>query len=322
MPTERRAVIDVGTNSVKLLVADVANRSVKPVIEKSRQTRLGTGFYQTRHLLPGPIAATAQAVAAFVVEARDFQAHSIRAIATSAAREAINADELTSAIERASGLRVCIISGDEEANLVFQGVSTDPGLVNQRLLLADVGGGSTEFILGDKGQQLFRASFPLGSVRLLESQPRRDPPTADELTSCRDGINSFLRAEVRPLLGTAFSHAESDGKGRLLLVGTGGTASILARMEAGLEEYNRAQIEATRLDSSCVSLHVERLWRLPLIERQKVVGLPPNRADVILGGAAIYEAIMTEFGFAELRVSTRGLRFAAVISGMNSPACS
>ena len=99
----------------------------------------------------------------------------------------------------------------------------------------------------------------------------------------------------------------------MALVGTGGTTSILGHIEAKLETYDRAKIEATRLSLARVRWHVEHLWSLPLEERRRVVGLPPNRADVILMGVAIYEAIMEKFGFSELRISTRGLRFAAVM---------
>lgn len=100
---------------------------------------------------------------------------------------------------------------------------------------------------------------------------------------------------------------------RLQLVGVGGTASILGCMEAGLETFDRPRLEATRLPAARVAWHLERLWSLPLAQRQQIVGLPQNRADVILMGVAIYHAVMEEFGFPELRISTRGLRFAALM---------
>jgi exopolyphosphatase/guanosine-5'-triphosphate,3'-diphosphate pyrophosphatase len=103
------------------------------------------------------------------------------------------------------------------------------------------------------------------------------------------------------------------------LVGVGGAATILACMEAKLEAFDRARIEATRLSAARVSWHLERLWSLPLEERKKTIGLPRNRADVILMGVAIYQAVMEEFGFRELRVSTRGLRFAAVMDQRLTP---
>ena len=164
----RRSVVDVGTNSVKLLVADVHGQEVRPVFETSQQTRLGEGFYTSHVLQEGPISQTAKAVAAFAVKAAEMGAEPPRVVATSAARDAKNQTDLTSAIEKASGLRVQIISGDEEATYGFLGVMSDPSLAREPLLLLDVGGGSSEFILGHHDQKPFTQSFALGTVRLLE----------------------------------------------------------------------------------------------------------------------------------------------------------
>ena len=305
----RRAVIDVGTNSIKLLVADVSGRDVQPVHEESRQTRLGKGFYETRLLQPEAIARTAEAVAEFAKAARENKAASIRVIATSAARDAVNPGDLTLAIERASGLKVEIISGEREAGLVFQGVTTDPALAKTPLLLLDVGGGSTEFILGRGEHEHFACSFPLGTVRLLEQFPHSDPPTRGEFNACRDSLKNFLRAEVRPQLAAALKNES----GEIWLAGTGGTTSILARIENKLDRFDREKIERTVLEFDRIVAHRKRLWRLPLAERKEIPGLPKLRADVILTGVLIYEMVMEEFGFKELRVSTRGLRFAAVM---------
>jgi exopolyphosphatase/guanosine-5'-triphosphate,3'-diphosphate pyrophosphatase len=185
MTFARRAVIDVGTNSVKVLVADVAGREVRPVWEESTQTRLGSGLYAAHRLQPEPVAQTAAAVAGFTQTAREHGAESIRIIATSAARDAVNAAELISAIETAAGIGVRVISGEQEARWVFQGVTTDPELAHPPLLLLDVGGGSTEFILGRGDQVHYCASVPLGTVRWLERMPHADPPTAAELADCR-----------------------------------------------------------------------------------------------------------------------------------------
>src|SRR5271169_6245091 len=198
MQTVRRAVIDVGTNSIKLLVADVDGRDVKPVWEESSQTRLGRGFYQTRRLQPEPIARTAEAVWEFAEIAREKNAASIRVIATSAARDAVNPTDLTTSIERASGLKTEIISGAREAEWAFQGVATDLELAKTPLLLLDVGGGSTEFILGHGAKKSFAHSFPLGTVRLMEKFPFSDPPTKAEFNCCRDWVKNFLHHEVRP----------------------------------------------------------------------------------------------------------------------------
>jgi exopolyphosphatase/guanosine-5'-triphosphate,3'-diphosphate pyrophosphatase len=315
MEAVRRAVIDVGTNSIKLLVADVSGREVRPVHEESRQTRLGQGFYETRRLQPEAIAHTAAAVWEFAETAREKGAGSIRVIATSAARDAVNPADLTTAIRRAADLKVEIISGEQEAEWVFRGVNTDAELAKQPLLLLDVGGGSTEFILGHGAHQHFAHSFPLGTVRLLEKFPNSDPPTRGEFTAGRDWVKEFLQKEVRPKLEPALHCEVQPGSetGPIQLVGTGGTTSILARIEKKLDRFDRERIESTILSREQVTAYRKQLWSLPLAKRKEITGLPKLRADVILTGVVIYEAVMEEFDFKQLRVSTRGLRFAAVM---------
>jgi exopolyphosphatase/guanosine-5'-triphosphate,3'-diphosphate pyrophosphatase len=309
METIRRAVIDVGTNSVKLLVADVSGRTVQPVFEENRQTRLGKGFYETHRLQPESIRRTAEAVAEFENIARTQNSRTTRVIATSAARDAINPTELTKAIERASGLKTEIISGVREAEWAFLGVTTDAELAAKPLLLLDVGGGSTEFILGHGTKKSFAHSFPLGTVRLMEKFPHSDPPTRSEYIACRDWLKDFLRGEVRPQLGPCLKNES----GEIQLVGTGGTTSILACIDLKLARFDRDRIESVRLSLAQVKAQRKQLWSLPLAERKEVTGLPKLRADVILTGVIIYEAVMEEFGLQPLRVSTRGLRFAAVM---------
>lgn len=319
MKTARRAVIDIGTNSVKLLVVELNGQDLRPVIEESLQTRLGDGFYKAHKLQPGPIAATAEAVASFAAKARDLSSGSIHVIATSAARDAVNRDDLTNAVERASGLTLQIISGEQEAEWAFLGVRTDSSLSAVSLLLLDVGGGSSEFIVGQGEHIAFRESFPVGTVRLLNAMPHGDPPATNELAGCREWLRKFLEREVAPHLVAALKQQNeaapaADVRKAMQCVGTGGTASILGCMEAQLATFDRKRLESIRLNLDRLRWHTERLWSLPLERRKQIVGLPQNRADVILYGSAIYEAVLERFGFAELRVSTRGLRFGAVMA--------
>jgi exopolyphosphatase/guanosine-5'-triphosphate,3'-diphosphate pyrophosphatase len=307
----RRAVIDIGTNSVKLLVADVNGGHVEPRHEAANQTRLGRGFYDAHILQPAAIHATAEAVAGFAKTATAMGAQSLRVFATSATRDAKNPEDLLRAVDAACSLRVEIISGEQEAEWAFRGVTSDPTLARQPLLLLDVGGGSTEFILGEGEHKHFRQSFPLGVVRLLESHPHSDPPQPAELAATRAWLRDFLATQVAPQLELALARERSQGQ--LLLVGTGGSASILATLETGLSKFDRRKIEDVRLRAGRVTQWVERLWSLPLAERRTLPGLPPPRADVMLTGAAIYEAVMACFHFTELRITTRGLRFAALV---------
>jgi exopolyphosphatase/guanosine-5'-triphosphate,3'-diphosphate pyrophosphatase len=306
----RRAVIDVGTNSVKLLVADVSNHAVHPLFERSEQTRLGSGFYQTHRLRPVAIERTARAVARFAAEAAEFEPKRIRVIATSAARDALNQHELFAAIKRVSDLRAEVISGEQEADWAFRGVISDPAFAGQPLLIVDVGGGSSEFILGEGARQQFRHSFPLGTVRLLQQIELSDPPTAEQWRQCREKLEALLQEQILPVLG---SELRTFRAGAVQCVGTSGTSSIMARIELGLARFERDRIEGARLSREQVGRQRKHLWRLPLVDRKQIVGLPANRADVILAGVAIYEAILDRFSFDELRVSTRGLRFAAVL---------
>jgi exopolyphosphatase / guanosine-5'-triphosphate,3'-diphosphate pyrophosphatase len=308
MQATRRAVIDVGTNSVKLLVAEVAGQTVTPVREEGNQTRLGAGFYVEGRLQREAILRTAEAAAAYAVEARKLGVETPRLIATSAARDALNRQELVAAIERQTGLRLEIITGEQEAEWAYLGVTSVPGLANETLLLVEVGGGSTQCILGQGGHRFFQLSFPIGAVRWLELKRPSDPPSATELEACRTGLREYFSRQVGPALGPG-SGAELE---KARLIATGGTAAILARLELALDSFDRERIESVRLSRASLSGWVDRLWGLPLAERRKVPGLPPPRADVILTGAAIYEAAMGYLGCAEMRVSTRGLRFGAV----------
>ena len=309
MAAKRRAVIDIGTNSVKLLLALVDGGSVMPLREESEQTRLGAGFYESHVLQPEAIAHTARVVGRFANIAREEEATSVRVIATSAARDATNQSDLLSAIRSASGLTAEVISGEQEADWAFLGVRSSPAVTDESLLIVDVGGGSTEFILGHGSSQAFRQSFPLGTVRLLEQTRPADPPADADWQQCARRLHGFLAAKLQPVIQPLLEGARAS---EITLVGTGGTTSMLAAIELGLTRFDREKIEQTILSLQKVQAIRARLWSLSLRERQAIPGLPANRADVILFGAAIVEGIMDALGFRQLRVSTRGLRFGAV----------
>ncbi len=311
MASVRRAVIDIGTNSVKLLIGEVSGDRVEPLWEDSNQSRLGSGSYSTRRLSPAAVARTARAVAAFTAQAVRRGASAPRVIATSAARDALNSDELVSAVRAACALAVEIISGELEAEWTFLGVASDPALADKPLLIVDAGGGSTEFVLGEGRQIQFRQSFHLGTVRLLEQVRPADPPTPDDWARCQDRLHRLFEREIGPALGPALERLPERA---VQLVGTSGTASILASLAKRLPGFDRNRIEGTCLNRAHLRAERERLWCLPLEHRRNLPGLPPERADVILTGVAIYEAVMGWCDCPDLRVSTRGLRFAALMT--------
>ena len=307
MLKSRHAVIDVGTNSVKLLVAEVTDFEVLPVFEASEQTRLGRGLYSTGRMAVESMGATAAAVHRYAGVARKMGAVRLRVIATSAAREATNAHELVQILNEASGVELEVISGDQEARWAFAGVTSQAGLGGIPILVLDVGGGSTEFVLGENQTILFQQSFPMGSVRLFETVAPGDHPGAAGWDRCRSWLWDYLGREVAPVLGPALAKLFPRR-----VIGVGGTTAILALIRHEQEQFDRELIESTALTKDHLRSMVQELWTLPLAERQKIPGLPPERADVILTGSAIYEAIMEYFNFEDLRISTRGLRHAAV----------
>jgi exopolyphosphatase/guanosine-5'-triphosphate,3'-diphosphate pyrophosphatase len=303
-------VIDVGTNSVKLLVADIVGRTAKPVLKLSRQTRLGQGAFRTKRLQPKAMARTAAAVAELAGQAADLSPTCIRVLATSATREATNGSELVQAIHRAARLNVNIISGDQEAELVFRGVTSDRAFASWPLLIVDVGGGSTEWIVGEGGFRYFAESTLVGTARLLEIHPPGDPPTPADLARARQGVGDILHRSVRPKLQPVLS---SFCQREVRLVGVGGALRSLARLCASPVSPDCRQ--PLRLGLEQVREKVSWLWRLHSQERRQLAGLSPEKADVILAGALIYEAIMVEFGFSEVFVSQRGLRDGALLAG-------
>ena len=286
----RRAVIDIGTNTVKLLVADISERHVVPIIEKDRTTRLGEGVDHGKRLLPAAMARTVRAIQDFLAEAKALGATDCVAVATSAARDAANRDEFLSQVRHECGLEVQLISGDREAELIFRGVSSDPEWSGARILVVDVGGGSAEFIQGAGGKmELFR-SLPLGALRLTEKF--REGPFAE--------LCEYLRVTLREAL------AGYDASG-CRMIATGGTMVTLARVECGAADHatiSREKVQAL----------VRRLEAMPLAKRKTVPGLPPERADIIVAGGAVLLTAMELLEASELTVSVRNLRYGALLS--------
>ena len=304
----RRGVIDIGTNSVKLLIADLHDDAISPQLETSRQTRLGSGLYAEGKLQAEPIHATVVAVNELILLANRQDCTNISIIATSAVREALNSGELLGTLAQS----VQILSSDDEACLAFSGVTTDPHLAKQKIVVLDTGGGSTEFIAGDADGMRFHLSLSLGSVRLMESHAISDTPSAGELAAVRESIDTQLR--TRAMHGLRRQIVELGRAREVKMVATGGMAGIFAKMELGMEDYDRERIEAVELSFERVIAWREKLWELPLAQRVEIAGLPANRADVALFGSLIYEQAMRQLGFCALRVSTRGIRFGVLRS--------
>jgi len=305
MANQRRAVIDVGSNSVKLLVADVSDGQVKPVKAKGKQTRLGKGVFKTGRLQQDRIDETVRVIGKFSDKARTLGATDLRVLATSAAREAANGDDFERAVA-VHGVELEIIAGEEEANLILRGVRTHPNFAKGPLAVIDVGGGSTELLVADGDRLLTQASHPLGTVRWLDRHPPSDPPTVGDRKAVRNSIEEFLQTTIVPQLrGIALPNK---------LVASGGSPKFLTRLVEGTRDLSMEQLEAREVTVNEIRQLANQLWSLPIDTRRKLPGMSAKRADVLLMGAAIYEAIMGQFGFIALRPSMRGVRYGALLN--------
>ncbi len=288
----RRAVIDIGTNTVKLLVADVRDRQIVPVISKDTTTRLGEGVDETQHLSHVAIVRTVQAITDYAADAREHGAIAILALTTSAARDADNRQDFLDAVRANTGLEVGIITGQREAELIFRGVSSDPAFAADRLLVMDIGGGSAEFVLGRAGTMERFRSLPLGAVRLTERFP--------EFAVLAEFLRTTLHHELAPLRAGLASFGDAR------LIATGGTSTTLVRVLKGNVDHASFTLDEVRA-------LVMRLNAMSLVERKKVPGLPPERADIIVAGGAVVLFAMETLAVYELTVSIRNLRYGALL---------
>ncbi len=293
------AAIDVGTNTVRVLVADAeAPGRFRPLFEDQAITRLGEGFRASRTLGREPIRRTVEAAARYAEVARAHGAEGIFAVATAAARDARNGAELREALERAAGLEFEFLSGEREAALMLQGVLHGLGLRHERLLVLDVGGGSTEIVLAVGGTSERALSVRLGVVALAERYLKSNPPRSWELVKLEGAIAERMD-ELRERIG--------DVRGRLC-AGTAGTVTTLAAIDMGLREYDARRVNGYRLYRRRLTELYRWLARMTLESRRRVPGLEPGRADVIVAGAAVVLQAMETLGFSELKVSDEGLR--------------
>jgi exopolyphosphatase/guanosine-5'-triphosphate,3'-diphosphate pyrophosphatase len=279
----RVAAVDLGTNSTRLLVADVDDGNVVEVVRRSVVTRLGEGVDARRRLLPVPIARVRNVLADYRRELESLGAERTLAVATSAVRDAENGEAFLGEVEWSYGFRTRLLSGDEEAELTRRGV----GSLGPSTLLLDVGGGSTEVSAGS-----FRESIDVGSVRLTERFLATDPPTPAELDTAAGAVRALLpRLDVTDALGVA------------------GTVGQLAAL-LGTEELTVTGIES----------QLERLAGLPLADRRTVPGLDPDRAPVIVAGCLIVREVLHHYGLATIRFSARDILDGAALEAAAMPA--
>jgi exopolyphosphatase / guanosine-5'-triphosphate,3'-diphosphate pyrophosphatase len=304
----RVAALDLGTNTTRLLVADVHDGSVEQVIRRSRITRLGEGVDARRRLLPLPITRVRNSLADFRRELETLGAERALAVATSAIRDAENGEAFLGEVEWSYGFKTRLLSGEDEALLTLRGVASGRKL-DGRALVIDIGGGSTELIAGSPDSVTFRISTDLGSVRLTERYLRGDPPGEGELSVCAAAIRSLLAERV----------PDEARAGVDTAIGVAGTITSLAALDLGLVEYDSERVHGHRLTHDAVHAQLTRLAAIPLAERRQVPGLEPERAPVIVAGAMILRETMRYFAFEEIEVSERDILDGAALEAALLP---
>ena len=296
------AGIDIGTNTLRLLIAEAISGSIREIHSDRRITRLGEKLDGTGLLSPEARQRSLAALAGFRKRIDEFGVTAVRAVGTSALRQAENAGPFIAEVRERTGIAVQVITGEEEARLTVLGVFAalrgvpDAGL--DEAMIVDIGGGSTEIITRDRNGKTNEASLPLGAVYLTERFFKHDPAFPEELERLRQWIQKGLNA--LPALDTVAS-------GRLL-VGTAGTVTTLAAMDLRLDAYDPVRIHRWALTREAISALVLQLGRSTISERRSIPGLERGREDIILAGALVMEEIMRHFGFEKALVSDWGLR--------------
>jgi exopolyphosphatase/guanosine-5'-triphosphate,3'-diphosphate pyrophosphatase len=299
----RVAAIDQGTNTTRLLVADVADGRVEEVLRRTEITGLGEGVDGRRRLLPLPIARVRNCLTDYRRELERLGAERALVVATSAVRDAENGEAFLGELEWSYGFKTRLLTGDEEAELSFRGVGTGRELAADTLVV-DLGGGSTELIVGSGREIAFHTSLDIGSVRLTERFLHGDPPTGEELDDC----SASVRSALDPLEVTATAG-----------IGVAGTITSIAALDLGLEEYDRERVHRHRLSRDGVESQLRRLAAMTTAERRELPAFEPKRAPVIVAGAVILHEVMKHFALDEIEISERDILDGAALEAAKLP---
>jgi exopolyphosphatase/guanosine-5'-triphosphate,3'-diphosphate pyrophosphatase len=283
----RVGAVDLGTNTTRLLVADVEDGRVDEVVVRQEITRLGEGVESRRKLLPLPIARVRNVLSGYRRELESLGAERVLAVATSAVRDAENGEAFLGEVEWSYGFTTQLLTGEQEAALMLRGV----GDISADTLVLDVGGGSTELVMRDRA-----VSLDVGSVRLTEQ--------------FGEDVDA-IAAHVRPLLPAGLTPARA--------VGVAGTITSLAALDLALPAYDRDQVHGHVLTLGAVEEQLARLVALPLDERRKLPALDPERAPVIVAGAVIVREVLRRYGLDTLEASEHDLLHGVALAAAELP---
>ncbi len=303
----RVAAIDVGTNSTRLLVAQEQPGGFRSIDRRMTITRLGEGVNERRALAPEALKRTFSTIADYAAVCGEYEVERLRVTGTSAVRDARNRDDFFDGVERLTGQKPDLLSGEEEARATFRGVVSDLG-DDDPILVVDIGGGSTELVAGTHVLQDL-VSLDIGCVRMLEKHLHSDPPTEEELQALGDDVMREL-AVARTTL-TVPPGAK--------LVGVAGTVTQLATLKVGLPIYDPDVTHHMVMSHGDVRLLSKRLASLPFDKRRRIKGLEAGRVDVIVAGAQILLQVMEAFDAAEVLVSEKDILDGLVMGLLDAP---
>ena len=304
----RVGAVDIGTNSTRLLVADVDDRRIAEVERETRVTRLGEGVDERRRLLPVPIARVRNTLSDYRRTAERLGVERTLAIATSAIRDAENGEAFLGEVEWSYGFATRLLSGHDEALMTYRGV-TSARSVEAGTVIVDVGGGSTELIAGEPDGVRWHDSLDIGSVRLTERFLHGDPPAQGELDACAAAVRALLAERVPNEIREHTAAA----------IGVAGTITSLAALALGLDEYDRERVHGARITTAELDEQLGRLAAVPVAERRNMRPLEPERAPVIVGGAVIARETLAFFGLEELEISERDILDGAALAAAELP---
>lgn len=301
--SKRVAVVDIGTNSTRLLVADVAGRRVSEVERRTRVTRLGRGVDLSGQLSSEAIEDVCDTVAEYVALYEDLGAVAVTPIATSAVRDASNGGAFIAELRERFDLSAKTLDGEQEALLTYLGATAENPPVDSTVVV-DIGGGSTELIVGTNGDVGFHTSLQAGVVRHSERHLPADPPTASGLEA--------LAADVRGLLDSAVgerpdAHANAG-------IAVAGTPTSLAAVELGLAEYDSELVHGHVLELGSIQHMLSTLASMPLSERARLTGLHADRAPTIVAGVVVLTEVMRAFGLERITVSEHDILYGVAIN--------
>ena len=305
MGARRIAVVDLGTNSTRLLVAEVEDGAVLELERRTNVTRLGEGVDAAGRLSDAAVERVIQVLAGYRVAIDQLGAERAIGVATSAVRDADNGDEFRALLSERFGVEVRDIPGEEEARLTFRGATSARAVRDAETMVMDIGGGSTEYVVGHPGSEpRFHTSTRLGSVRQTERLLASDPPLPEELDALRGEARAIVEADVPAEV------RESVDAG----IAVAGTATSLAAIDLELDPYDPERVDGHTLSIDAAERFLSELAALPVDERREVTGLHPDRAPTIVAGAAILVESMRAFGLETMEVSEADLLHGAALA--------